>query len=47
MSEKTVKLNEKVMSVEELEKKKKEVDQMKDAKIVEVSKGEFRTRLYD
>jgi len=40
-------LNEKTMSREEFEKKKQEVEEMKDAKVVEVKKDEYKTRLYD
>jgi len=43
----TVKLNEKVISQEEFNKKKEEIENMKDAKLVEVGKDEFKIKLQD
>jgi len=42
-----VKLNEKEITREELEKKKEEIANMSGARIVEVRPGEFKIRLYD
>lgn len=45
--ENKVKLNEQLVSEEEFEKKKQEVDQMKDAQLVEVKPNEYKIRLRD
>lgn len=43
----TIKLNEKQVTQEELEKKREEVEQMPNAELVEVKKNEFKVRLRD
>jgi hypothetical protein len=46
-SNETIKLNEQVISQEEFEKRKQEVEQMKDAQLVEVAPNEYKIRLRD
>lgn len=43
----TIKLNEQVISKEDFEKKKEEVEKMKDAQLVEVAPNEYKIRLRD
>lgn len=45
--EKKIKLNENYITETEFEKKKKEVEQMKGAQLVEVGPNEYRIRLFD
>ena len=47
MDSDTIKLNEQVISKEDFEKKKQEVEQMKDAQLVEVAPNEYKIRLRD
>lgn len=45
--EKKIKLNEEYLTESEFEKKKKEVEQMKGAQLVEVAPNEYKIRLQD
>ena len=45
--EKKIKLNEEYLTESEFEKKKKEVEKMKGAQIVEVAPNEYKIRLQD
>lgn len=45
--EKKIKLNEVYLTESEFEKKKKEVEQMKGAQLVEVAPNEYKIRLQD
>lgn len=47
MGEKTIKINEKVVSEEEFEKKKEEVEKMPNAQLVEKKPGEYKIHLKD
>ncbi|MFW6225332.1 MAG: hypothetical protein ACOC3V_00060 [bacterium] len=49
MSEETkkIKLNEKVLTEKEFEKEKEKIQKMKNAKLVEIAKDEYRIRLQD
>lgn len=47
MSEKTIKINEQVVTQEEFEKKKEEVENMPNAQLVERKPGEYRIKLHD
>jgi hypothetical protein len=42
-----IKINEKVVTQEELEKKKQEVEKMKDAQLVEIAPNQYKMRLRD
>lgn len=45
--EKKIKLNEELLTETEFEKKKKEVEKMKGAKLVEVAPNEYKIQLHD
>lgn len=45
--EKKIKLNEEYLTESEFEKKKKEVENMKGAQLVEVAPNEYKIRLQD
>lgn len=47
MQDKKVILNEKEVSQDELEEKKKQVEEMKDAELVEVEKDNYKIRMLD
>lgn len=47
MQNKKVILNEKEVSQDELEKKKKQVEEMKNAKLVEIKKDNYKIRMLD
>ena len=42
-----IKINEKVVTKEEFEEKKKEIEEMPNAKLVEKTKDNFKIRLHD
>lgn len=45
--ERNIKLNEKQVTQEEFEKKKEEIEEMKDAQLVEVKPNEYKVRMRD
>ena len=45
--EQKVQLNGQILSKEEFEKKKQEIEQKKGMQLVEVAPGVYKTRLYD
>ena len=45
MEEKKIKLNEEVLTEDEFDKKKKELEQKKGVKVIEKGDGSFKTRI--
>jgi len=47
MEDKRVILNEKEVSEKELEEKKKQIEEMKNAELVEIEKDNYKIRMFD